>query len=166
MNPSEELQRSLGILPSSAEPDLVDDEDIELPPREEAIFDIQEVPSKVTTEADEIDDVADDYKFTRNVLYSLVKLQGEALANAMRLVRESEHPRAFSTFSEMAGSLRETTLAITELNKTYKTVTKDKPVKQETSVDGTGGLKGNMSDIIKLMEEAERQMKEKENETD
>lgn len=158
MTPSDELQRSLGILPSGTEL-LVEDEEIELPPREDAIFDIQDVPSKVTTAEDEIDDVADDYKFTRNVLYSLVKLQGEALANAMRLVRESEHPRAFSTFSEMAGSLRDTTLAITELNKTYKNVTKDKPIKVEQTDSASGGLKGSMSDILKLLEEADNQRK-------
>lgn len=162
MTPSEELKRSLGILPPEGEQENYSDEESEpLIPREEAVFEIEERPSKVVTDPEEIDDVADDYKFTRNVLYSLVKLQGEALANAMRLVRESEHPRAFSTFSEMASSLRETTLAITELNKTFKTVTKDKP--QPAKAESSGNkLTGSMDEILELLERAENERKQNE----
>ena len=163
MTPSEQLKRDLGIIPGgSTDENYIDEEGEELAPREEAVFEIEERPSKVQTDPNEVDDVADDYKFTRNVLYSLVRLQGEALANAMRLVRESEHPRAFSTFSEMASSLRETTLAITELNKTYKNVTKDKPVVKPVEDDKQGGIVGSMDQILDLLAAADQERKKDE----
>lgn len=150
MNPSEELKQSLGIIAGESndfpEEDIENEEDFQ--PMEKSKFEVEPIESKVPE--DNSDDIANDYKYTRNVLYALAKVQGEALALALDMVKGTEHPRAFSTFNEMASSLRDTAMAINDLQKTYKTVTSGKQQPQP-AIGTQNNIIGTPTDIIELL---------------
>lgn len=153
MTPSEELKASLGIIDSEPR-DEEDIDDLEgVGPRELPVFEVEPVESRIPD--DNTDDIANDYKHTRNVLYALAKMQGDALALAMAMLKETEHPRAFSTFSEMASSLRDTALAINDLQKTYKTVTSGKQQTQP-AIGQQNNIIGTPSDIIEILKNIEK----------
>lgn len=74
--------------------------------------------------AAEDSDVIIDYLHTRDVLYTLINETTSALAGAIELANESEHPRAYSVVRELVDSTRALTTDLMGLQKTYKEISK------------------------------------------
>jgi hypothetical protein len=121
-NMSDELKRTLNILPSG---DMATEDVFEaVEPREPVEFILTEIPSSVPDLV--LSDAKVDYIIARNHTYTLLEMTTTALATALSVAKETEHPRAFEAFNSLASTARNFTLDLLALQKTYKEVTKDR----------------------------------------
>jgi len=76
-----------------------------------------------------VDEVRDDYEFSRATYYDLIEKGRESLDLMMEVARESEHPRAFEVLSGMIKGISDVNDKLMDLNKKKKDLsqTKDDP---------------------------------------
>lgn len=173
-NMSEELKRTLGII-GGAENELagiLDDVetsaadlgvDGEEPKSHEIrVLDVKQMESEVPALAGT--DAKTDYVYARNMTYTLLDLTGSALAGALVVAQETEHPRAFGVFNELASTMRELTKDLIQLQKTFKEVTKDRdemtpPVVTKTVNNTQNNFMGagSTTDLLDMLDQARRE---------
>lgn len=153
-----------GVTPEDGEENL--DED--LPHVEPPKFEVMEVESTVP----DLDstDAKTDYVKARNITHTLLHMTGDAVAGALAVAKESEHPRAFGVFNELVGTMRTLTQDLLAMQKVYKEVTKDRPetinlIQNNTQINTEGGA-ANVSpggpvgaaDMLAMVERARREL--------
>lgn len=80
-------------------------------------------------------DAKTDYVFARSLNYTLIKMTTQALARSLEIVRETEAPRAFEAFNNLATTVRGLNKDLLDLQKVYKEVTKDRPEMNKPPVE-------------------------------
>lgn len=90
-----------------------------------------EVESKVV-EAAVNPDTLDDYKYSRSVLYGLIDRGTAALEGALMVAKESEHPRAYETVSNMMKNISDMTKDLLQLQKALNPPAGKTAIKAET----------------------------------
>jgi hypothetical protein len=165
---SDGLAALLGITPSGE--DIVDRMDssgefdeFKDEPRPEVKFELQ---VKETSVPDlQLSDAKVDYAYARSMNYTLLEMTTQALARALAVANETEHPRAFESFNSLATTARGLTQDLLALQKVFKEVTKgrtelDPPPVAQTNIQingdvNTGGAKGGSSvDIMNLLRDS------------
>ena len=89
------------------------------------------VPSTLI-EAD-ASDIRDDYITSRNLTHTLIDMAGQALEGSLSVAVETQHPKAFSVFNELASTMRLLSKDLLEMQKIYKEITADKEAKREAA---------------------------------
>lgn len=153
------LKQSLGIpltLPGDDDELLSENSNEGMPVVKLEIKDMESEISKDTGS-----DTVKDYHHARNLTYTLLEMTGDALAGSLEVAKQSEHPRAYGVFNELAITMRGLTQDLLALQKSYKEVTKDRPDLQPAAattinaqINNFGATTpGSTTDIIKMMSE-------------
>lgn len=167
---SERLKDTLGMLdrhgveikdvPSSYRP--MDGEDIVAPRGSGAI--IPFVPKQVATSVPEIEssDIRDDYITSRNITHTLIDMAGQALEGSLSVAIETQHPKAFSIFNELATTMRGLSKDLLEMQKIYKDITAEKLARQAAEDASSKTVNNNsvnittnasLAEVLKMMKE-------------
>jgi len=107
----------------------------------------------------------EDYETVRNNLYTMLEEATEALELAKEILRESEHPRAVETYSNLLNNVVRLNAQILDLSKTHKEITERKSYKDAgeeqpvlPSPSGpTNVYIGNTADLQNMLRDARRQ---------
>lgn len=134
----------------------------EEPLLEEAVLTIVSKPSVVPDYRES--DVSEDYRFSRQMLYTLLTEGGSALASALRLAKQSQHPRAFEIVNSMTNTMRDLTKDLMVLQKVYADVVAGKENQKVTApVEGQAAavpeheqkMVGTTAEIMRLIKSAQ-----------
>lgn len=153
---SDELKTALGILNQNPAADEMEDDSEPLPP---AKLEVKVVESSVPDLA--LSDAKVDYVMARNLTYTLLDKVGDALAGALQVAQQSEHPRAYECVNQLATTMRGLTQDLIGFQKTFKEVVKGRtefaPVEQ--GQQGEGGKTGikSAADLLDLLERMEKE---------
>jgi hypothetical protein len=129
---------------------------------EEAVLTIVSKPSQVPDYHES--DVSEDYRFSREMLYTLMTEGGSALAAALRLAKQSQHPRAFEIVNSLTNTMRDLTKDLMVLQKAYNDVTAGKENQKKVAGAGEGQaalpaheqkMTGTTADIMRLVRQAQ-----------
>lgn len=165
MSKSADLMReTLGMVPAGALPPVNNspDSEEEKPVRPPAKLEITVKPSTLDNEVLKNNDLAQDYVYARNLTHTMIQLVGDQLAGAAIVASETEHPRAYGVFNELAGTMRNIIQDLLALQKVFKEVKRDDPYvaagmpepPAPTQVIGTQNVfTGTTTDILRVMEQ-------------
>lgn len=129
---------------------------------EEAVLNIVSKPSVVPDYHES--DVSEDYRFSRQMLYTLLTEGGSALAAALRLAKQSQHPRAFEIVNSLTNTMRDLTKDLMILQKAWNDVTAGKENQKKVAGAGDGQaalpaheqkMTGTTADIMRLVRQAQ-----------
>lgn len=161
------MRESLGMAPAGI-PTIDNPPDYEGegegPVRPPAKLAITVKPSVLDNEALKDNDLAQDYLFARNLTHTMIQLVGDQLAGAAVVAQETEHPRAYGVFNELAGTMRNIIQDLLALQKVFKEVKRDDPYvaaglpppPAAQQVIGTQNVfNGTTTDILRVMEQHE-----------
>ncbi|BAU39997.1 hypothetical protein [Ralstonia phage RSP15] len=138
------------------------------PPKFELVEVESTVPDLISTDA------KTDYVKARNITHTLLGMTGDAVAGALAVAKESEHPRAYGVFNELVATMRTLTQDLLAMQKVYKEVTKDRPetinvIQNNTQINNSEGgitaIPGSLvgaSDLLSLVDKARSQLKDLE----
>lgn len=126
-------------------------------PRPDVEFVIEDKPTVVPDLNQS--DAKTDYAYARSLNYTLIKMTTQALARSLEIVRETEAPRAFEAFNNLATTVRGLNKDLLDLQKVYKEVTKDRPEMNKPPVDDEDSAvevsKANKNmNVLQLLQEA------------
>jgi len=145
-------------IPSIDNPPPEDDAD-DLPPRPPAKLVVLDKPTVLDPELSKNSDLAQDYIYARNLNHTLLQLVGDQLAGAATMAAETEHPRAYGVFNELAGTMRELIKDMLDLQKVFKDVKRDDKVLDVPAAPAAGigtqnnFFNGSTADVVRLMEQ-------------
>ena len=139
---SDKLKETLGIIESSSTElaaiprsyEEFTDEDGEIHQPQTmsvAVFTPKEVPTNVVKVEDGKSDIQDDYVTSRNITHTLIEMAGTALVGALEVATESQHPKAYTVFNELANTMRLLSKDLLEMQEIYKNITKEKEAKAQ-----------------------------------
>lgn len=152
---SDELKRTLGIIEIDEESAPVEVEHINHTP---TIF----KPKELSTQfEDDTSDKAEDYKKVRETLHELVDLTSSAMAEALDLAKDTQHPRAFEVFNNLATTVREAAKDILAIHKEMEDKKKESPKISAEKVVQNNYYGMTTEEIIKV--QAKQLKNEKEN---
>lgn len=154
---SDIMRQTLGMAPADQVkenhfPDGTADEDFDPPVPQ--VLDIKETPSVLSTIKDS--DIAHDYVFARNMTYTLLELTGNSLAGAAKVAQETEHPRAYGVFNELAATMRLLTQDLLSMQKVFKDIKKDDIVLTPPSTviqSQTNIIQSSTTDVLRIIQE-------------
>jgi hypothetical protein len=105
----------------------------------------------------DIDDVKNDYKYTRSQLYSLIEKGQEAINGILELAQESEMPRAYEVVGQLIKNVADATDKLMDLQKKLKEVEDEKgSIKGPTNVTNALFV-GSTADLAKLLKAKQQQ---------
>jgi hypothetical protein len=131
--------------------DELDDEDGNNYP---TVVEYDEVESKVVAREGATEDLIDDYKYGRKILYGLINRGTVALEGAMMVARESEHPRAYEVSANIMKNISEMTRDLMELQKSLQNNEKKQTIAKQINIQNNyGSSDNNVKDINDLLEE-------------
>lgn len=166
---SERLKETLGMLESQGvdlkEPPKFDESESEIVgTRGTAV--IPFVPKQVATSIPESEnsDIRDDYITSRNLTHTLIDMAGQALEGALSVAIETQHPKAYTVFNELATTMRGLSKDLLEMQKIYKEITAEKAARAAAAKDAGNVTNNNLnitanaslSDILKALKDAEK----------
>lgn len=125
-------------------------------------FEPKQVPTTIP-ESETNGDIRDDYITSRNITHTLIDMTGGALKGALEVAVESQHPKAFSVFNELANTMRLLSKDLLEMQEIYKNITAEKAAKRGAVAPGTpinatqnniniGATNASLADILKAIE--------------
>lgn len=127
-------------------------------------FEMKEVATSVP-EVEDNTDIRDDYVTARNLTHTLIEMSGSAIQGALVVAIQTQHPKAFSVFNELATTMRGLSKDLLEMQKIYKEISADKAAKKEASERaksaGTPGVVQNtfvnlsLADVLRMAKEEE-----------
>lgn len=166
---SDRLRETLGILESSGvelkEAPTYDEDGVildiqpqESKSRELVPFETRQVPT--TIPVSEVNpDIRDDYITSRNLTHTLIDMTGTALQGALDVAQESQHPKAFTVFNELAMTMRLLSRDLLEMQGIYKEITAEQQAKaaRQAPINATQnniniGANASLADVLKAME--------------
>ncbi len=162
-NMSNGLMEVLGIGGTPPNLDNPEDEDFDGfkdETRPESKFEMIVVPSLVPDMVNT--DAKTDYIHARNHTYTLLGMTTQALARALDVAKETEHPRAFESFNSLASTARMLTQDLLSFQKLFKDVVKGRPEADPTApppgqtnvqINGNVTTQGS-TNLIDLLKEA------------
>lgn len=118
---SDELKRTLGIIEETETTSPVDVEHINHVP---TVFEPKELSTQFAADTS---DKATDYKKVRSTLHELVDITAGAMAEALDLAKETQHPRAFEVFNTLASTVLEASKSILSIHKDMEDKNKENP---------------------------------------
>ena len=98
----------------------------------------------------DVNDIEQDYDYTRANLYSLIEKGQESLNGIMELAGESASPRAYEVAGQIIKSVADTTDKLMELQKKVKEVDEEKQ-KTTNNVTNNAVFVGSTSDLSKML---------------
>jgi len=98
----------------------------------------------------DVNDIEQDYDYTRANLYSLIEKGQESLNGIMELAGESASPRAYEVAGQIIKSVADTTDKLMELQKKVKEVDEEK-AKGPSQVTNNAVFVGSTSDLSKML---------------
>lgn len=108
------------------------------------------VPKQVATsipEADGGSDIRDDYVTSRNLTHTLIDMAGQALEGALSVAIETQHPKAYTIFNELATTMRGLSKDLLEMQKIYKDITAEKAARQAAAEEAAKGKTVNNNSV-------------------
>ena len=97
------------------------------------------------------DQINNDYKYSREVLYDLIEKGRNALEDMIEVARESEHPRAFEVLSGLIKNTADINDKLLDLNKKFKDT--NKKDKSATVGNTTNNLfVGSTTDLQRMLQ--------------
>ena len=95
----------------------------------------------------ENEDIASDYKYSRENLYNLIERGQDAIDGIVQLAKETDHPRAYEVAGTLIKNVGETTEKLLELQEKMKKLSNDlkTPNKVENNL-----FVGSTADLLKL----------------
>lgn len=173
MNMSDRLKDTLGLLADTGFPvksvdsdfdsEIVGSKGAEVIP-----FVMKEVKTNVPES--ENSDIREDYITSRNLTHTLIEMAGSAIEGALSVAIETQHPKAFSVFNELATTMRGLSQDLLNMQKIYKEISAEKAAKQEADAaaaaanmaKGSGKVTQNfhfenmsLSDVLKMVKDQE-----------
>lgn len=165
---SERLKETLGMLESHGveikeAPSYDESEEEIVGARGGAV--IPFVPKNVPTTIPETEnsDIRDDYITSRNITHTLIDMAGQALEGALSVAIETQHPKAYGVFNELATTMRGLSKDLLEMQKIYKEITAEKAARQAAAEKAQNVTQNNLnittnaslSDVLKMIRDAE-----------
>lgn len=123
-------------------------------------FQPKQVPS--TVPSDEASDIRDDYITSRNITHTLIDMAGSALEGALNVAVETQHPKAYTVFNELATTMRGLSKDLLEMQKIYKEINAEKIARQEAlkkgnvtqnNVNIVQTTHASLADVLKAMKD-------------
>lgn len=126
------------------------------PPAEYKLQDIQtSVPDLNSS------DMKADYVHARNNTYTLLDMTTKAVADALSVASDTQHPRAFESFNSLVSTARLLTQDLLAMQKVFKDVTRGRPEVEQTTtnvqVNGDVNVqqnKGTTQDLLSIINAA------------
>lgn len=172
---NDKMRQDLGLAPLSQLPkdiptSIEGDETLggDFLPCEPAVLAIKKVKSSLDGVVSlENNDIAHDYLHARNTTHTLLEATGNALAGALKVAMETEHPRAYGVFNELASTMRQLTQDLLGLQKSFKDIKRDDKTIEEaiapvTTVQGDQTnitINGGAAGVLKILEDHEKEMR-------
>jgi hypothetical protein len=119
----------------------------------EEILDIEvsKTPEIVSDSDVEVtEDTADDYKYTRSQLYSLIEKGQEAVQGALEVAQESGHPRAYEVAVNAMKQVSDMADKLVDLQQKMKNLKKEDKKSGPTTVNNTMFV-GTTADLQKML---------------
>jgi hypothetical protein len=118
----------------------------------EVVSEVEVKPADIVPQKDpkSLNDIDDDYKYTRSHLYSLIEKGQEAINGILELAHESEMPRAYEVAGQLIKNVGDITDKLMDLQKKLKDVESDSPSKGPTNVTNALFV-GSTADLAKLI---------------
>lgn len=107
-------------------------------------FEMKQVATSVPV-VDENNDIRDDYVTSRNLTHTLIEMAGEAIQGALTVAIETQHPKAYTVFNELATTMRGLSKDLLDMQKIYKEISAEKEAKAAAAKAASGG--GNTTTI-------------------
>lgn len=122
-------------------------------------FKPKEVATSVPATANS--DIRDDYVTSRNITHTLIEMAGSALEGALSVAVETQHPKAYTVFNELATTMRGLSKDLLEMQKIYQQIVEDEKKKKEATKPGTITqnnvtnitTSASLSEVLKMMKE-------------
>lgn len=166
---SDRLKETLGIMDKRGIelkeiPSGLGDEEAIVPSRGGDIipFEAKNVPTSIPDT--EHSDIKDDYIVSRNITHTLIDMTGTALQGAMDVAIETQHPKAFTIFNELATTMRGLSKDLLEMQKIYKEITAEKAAREaaaaaknvtQNTININTSSMSEVLDLLDRMDEAE-----------
>jgi len=97
-------------------------------------------------------DIAEDYNFARDNLYSVIEKGSYALDNLLQLAKASEHPRAFEVVSQLTKTLVDANKDLLEIQKKVKELREEEKKDPQSPTNIQNALfVGSTSELQKLI---------------
>ena len=122
---------------------------------ESSISSVEESATKVIKKPSEVNQVKQDYEYTRGNLYSIIEKGQEALNGILELAQESDSARAYEVAGQMIKSVGDTTDKLIDLQKKMKELYEE-PNKGPTNVTNALFV-GSTAELSKLIKAQKNQ---------
>ena len=106
---------------------------------------------KIEKISSSLNDIKNDYEYTRGNLYSLIEKGQEAINGILELAQESEMPRAYEVAGQLIKSVADATDKLMDLQKKLKDIEEDKQ-KGPTTVNNALFV-GSTAELAKLLKQ-------------
>lgn len=120
-------------------------------------------PKEVATSAPETanSDIRDDYVTSRNITHTLIEMAGSALEGALDVAIQTQHPKAYTVFNELATTMRGLSKDLLEMQKIYQQIVEDEKRKKEAAAPKSITqnnvtnitTSASLSEVLKMMKE-------------
>lgn len=120
-------------------------------------------PKEIATSVPDTEnsDIRDDYITSRNITHTLIDMAGSALEGALSVAIETQHPKAYTVFNELATTMRGLSKDLLEMQKIYKEISAEKAAKAaaEKAANVTQNnvtnitTNASLSEVLKMMKE-------------
>lgn len=98
------------------------------------------------------DQINNDYKYSREVLYDLIEKGRNALEDMIEVARESEHPRAFEVLSGLIKNTADINDKLLDLNKKFKDTNKKDKTAAIGSTTNNNLFVGSTTDLQRMLQ--------------
>ena len=122
---------------------------------ESSISSVEESATKVIKKPSEVNQVKQDYEYTRGNLYSIIEKGQEALNGILELAQESDSARAYEVAGQMIKSVGDTTDKLIDLQQKMKELD-EVPNKGPTNVTNALFV-GSTAELSKLIKSQKKQ---------
>lgn len=124
-------------------------------------------PKEVATSVPETanSDIRDDYVTSRNITHTLIEMAGSALEGALSVAVETQHPKAYTVFNELANTMRGLSKDLLEMQKIYQQIVEDEKRKKEASAPKSVTqnnitnitTSASLSEVLKMMNNPDKE---------
>lgn len=122
-------------------------------------------PKEVATSVPETanSDIRDDYITSRNITHTLIEMAGSALEGALSVAVETQHPKAYTVFNELATTMRGLSKDLLEMQKIYQQIVEDEKRKKEAAAPKSITqnnvtnitTSASLSEVLKMMKDGQ-----------
>jgi hypothetical protein len=106
-------------------------------------------PKEIATSVPETEnsDIRDDYITSRNITHTLIDMAGSALEGALSVAIETQHPKAYTVFNELATTMRGLSKDLLEMQKIYKEISAEKAARAAAEKAAGSVTQNNVTNI-------------------